>query len=431
MIKFIHAADIHLDSPLEGLSNRPNLPVEKITSATREALTNLVDLAIGEKVDFVLLAGDIYDGDYDDFTTAFYFNQQMGRLNQKNIPVVMISGNHDAKSRISRPLPPPGNVKVLSVESPESYEIIKNGQVIAVIHGQGFLNQAETTNLAATYPAPQPGILNIGILHTSLQGYEGHDNYAPTSSKELANKGYQYWALGHIHKREVVLEKPCWIVFPGNIQGRHIRETGAKGCYLATFENSTQASLEFKPLDVFRWEVLTVNVDGLEDESCLEDEVDAALKEKSGLDFREVPFGVRVILQGNTKLHSWLVSSHNRITNSIQNIFASLGNGNLFLEELKVATSSPHTGSDAGELGEDALSLLAKTLASMKENPKELEKLLKDTDLVNLNKAVPGDWKGIKDPNSIEPLNPDWLNGLFGEIVPLIEDAAKAQEQES
>jgi exonuclease SbcD len=430
MIKFIHAADIHLDSPLEGLSNRLNLPVEKIISATREALSNLVNLAIEEKVDFVLLAGDIYDGDYDDFTTAFYFNQQMGRLNQKNIEVVMISGNHDAKSRISKPLTPPENVKVLSVEQPESHEIVKNGEVIAVIHGQGFLHQAETTNLATTYPSPWKGKLNIGILHTSLQGYEGHDNYAPTSLNELANKGYNYWALGHIHKREEFLRESCWIVFPGNIQGRHIKETGAKGCYLVKFENSTQAKLEFKPLDVFRWEVLTVNVEGMEDESGLQRKVIDALNQKTTLKCPEVPFGVRLILQGKTNLHSWLVSSHNRITNNIQNIFDGFGAGNLFLEELKVATCSAHFDAVAVGLGEDALSLIAKTMESMVENSSEFEKLLKDTDLVNLNKAVPGDWKGIKDPNSIEPLNPDWLKELLGEIVPLIEATAKAQEQE-
>ena len=427
MIRFIHAADIHLDSPLKGLANRHNLPTAKILAATRDALINLVTLAIDQKVDFVLLAGDIYDGDPEDLKANFHFNQQMGRLNQKNIKVVMITGNHDAKSKISKPLSPPKNLTILSAHQPESCEITKEGEVIAIIHGQGFLNQAEPRNLASTYPAPVAGKLNIGILHTSLDGREGHANYAPTTPNELINKGYSYWALGHVHTREVVHEKP-YIIFPGNIQGRHIRETGAKGCYLVTFNDNREAQLEFKPLDVFRWEAITVNLDGIEEESDFEGRLAETVESKK-LPFNEIPHGIRIILKGKTSLHSWLICSQNRISENIQGIFDGISAGTLFLEQIKVETSNESTATQNDALGEDALSILKQEIEKLKKNPKDLETLLKETPLAKLNKEIPGDWKAKDDTNAIQPMNAGWLDEIFNELVPMIQTIAKNEDK--
>ena len=427
MIRFIHAADIHLDSPLKGLANRHNLPTDKILAATRDALVNLVTLALDQNVDFVLLAGDIYDGDPEDLKANFHFNQQMGRLNQNNIKVVMITGNHDAKSKISKPLSPPKNLTILSAHQPESCEITKEGEVIAIIHGQGFLNQAETRNLASTYPAPVAGKLNIGILHTSLDGREGHANYAPTTTNELINKGYSYWALGHVHTREVVHEKP-YIIFPGNIQGRHIRETGAKGCYLVTFNDNSEAQLEFKPLDVFRWEAITVNLDGIEEESDFEGRL-AETVESRNIPFNEIPHGIRIILKGKTSLHSWLICSQNRISENIQGIFDGISAGNLFLEQIKVETSDESTGPKNEALGEDALSILKQEIDKLKKNPKDLEKLLKETPLAKLSKEIPGDWKAKDDTTAIQPMNAGWLDEIFNELVPMIQTIAKNEDK--
>jgi DNA repair exonuclease SbcCD nuclease subunit len=427
MIRFIHAADIHLDSPLKGLANRHNLPTDKILAATRDALVNLVTLAIDQKVDFVLLAGDIYDGDPEDLKANFHFNQQMGRLNQKNIKVVMITGNHDAKSKISKPLSPPKNLTILSAHQPESCEITKEGEVIAIIHGQGFLNQAEPRNLASTYPAPMPGKLNIGILHTSLDGREGHANYAPTTTNELINKGYSYWALGHVHTREVVNEKP-YIIFPGNIQGRHIRETGAKGCYLVTFNDNREAQLEFKPLDVFRWEAITVNLDGIEGESEFEGKLAETVESKK-LPFNEIPHGIRIILKGKTSLHSWLICSQNRISENIQGIFDGISAGTLFLEQIKVETSNESTAIQNEALGEDALSILKQEIEKLKKNPKDLETLLKETPLAKLNREIPGDWKAKDDTTAIQPMNAGWLDEIFNELVPMIQTIAKSEDK--
>lgn len=426
MIRFIHAADIHLDSPLKGLAKRHNLPADKILSATREALKNLVTLAIDQKVDFVLLAGDVYDGDPEDLTANFHFNQQMGRLYQKNIRVVMITGNHDAKSKISRPLTPPKNLTILSTDNPESFEITRDGEVIAIIHGQGFRNQAETRNLAGNYPPPIAGKLNIGILHTSLDGRDGHDNYAPTTTNELINKGYSYWALGHVHTREEVHLKP-YIIFPGNVQGRHIRETGAKGCYLVTFKDNHEAQLDFKPLDVFRWEAITINLEGIEEESEFEGKL-AETVESRNLPFNEIPHGIRIILKGNTSLHSWLICSQNRVSENIQGIFDGISAGNLFLEQLKVETSNEGPALKNEALGDDALSILNQAINHLKKNPKEMESLLKETPLAKLNKEIPGEWKGKDDADGIQPMNTAWLGKIMDELVPLIQTIARNEE---
>ena len=233
MFKFIHAADVHLDSPLRGLSRYESAPAESIRNACQRAFENLVDLAIDEKVSFVLLAGDLYDGDWRDYSTGIFLSQQMGRLGQQNIPVFTVAGNHDAANRMTKALDSFSNMTILSSQKAET---IMLDDLAVAIHGQSFGTQHVDENLAAGFAAAEQGMFNIGLLHTSLDGREGHAVYAPCSADDLRSKGYQYWALGHIHKQEFVSENP-WIVFSGCIQGRHIQESGAKGCVLVTVED--------------------------------------------------------------------------------------------------------------------------------------------------------------------------------------------------
>ena len=224
MFKFIHAADIHLDSPLRGLEQYEGAPVQEIRDAARRALANLVDLAIEQKVAFVLIAGDIYDGDWRDYNTGLYFVDQIRRLREANIRLYLISGNHDAANRMTRTLRMPENVTFFSADAPETALI---PELDVAIHGQSFATAAVYEDLSEGYPAAKSGCINIGMLHTCASGREGHDRYAPCSIEGLKAKGYDYWALGHVHIREILSEKPL-IAFSGNMQGRHVRETGAK-----------------------------------------------------------------------------------------------------------------------------------------------------------------------------------------------------------
>ena len=349
MIRFIHAADPHLDSPLQGLEAHEGAPVEVLRGATRRAFENLVSLAIEESVDFVVIAGDLYDGDWKDYSTGLFFRAQMVRLQSKGTPVYLIAGNHDAASVITKKLSLPENVHVFSTRTTESLEVAGHP---VTIHGRGFPNRAVPENLAIEYPMTVPGRFNLGLLHTSLTGRPGHDTYAPCSVAELREKGYGYWALGHIHQPEVINKDP-WIVFAGNCQGRHIKETGQRGCRLVTVSDSLQvAGVEWRSLDVVRWEELNVDLSGVETETDATRLVgDAMGKAVTAAEGRLV--AARIVLSGTTQLHGSLHRNDEHWNAQFQASAQDLGAEAIWIERITVSTSPVY---DIAQLAErDAL----------------------------------------------------------------------------
>jgi len=274
-IRFIHCADLHLDSPLRGLERYDGAPAQEMREATRRAFVNVVDLAIDREVDFVLIAGDVFDGDWQDFNTGLFFANQLRRLADSSVRVFIVRGNHDALSKISKAVTLPKNTHVFRAGKPDT---IVDETLGVAIHGQSFASGVVTDDLASQYPEPRRGLLNIGLLHTALAGREGHETYAPTTAERLIDKGYDYWALGHVHNREVVRETP-WIVFPGNTQGRHARELGAKGCMLV--EGSADegiVSVEFVATDVARWQHLEVDATDMTSVDDLQETVQQSVR---------------------------------------------------------------------------------------------------------------------------------------------------------
>lgn len=330
-IKFLHAADIHLDSPLRGLEGHQDAPVEEIRGATRRAFDNLIDLAVEEEVSFLVIAGDLYDGDWKDYNTGLFFVSRMARLMTAGIRVFIISGNHDAASQITKNMPLPKNVVLLSARRPES---IKLDDLGIIIHGQSYASRAVTDNLARTYPQYEEGYVNIGLLHTSLTGRAGHEAYAPCSIADLQAKGYDYWALGHVHSKEIVSELP-WIVFPGNIQGRHIKEDGGKGAALVTVEEGRIAEVAFRELDVLRWCLCRVDLSTSESIDDVHTAVSNALKEELGqVDGK--PLCVRLQLFGETAMHNQLFIRKEQWTEEFRGICVGLGD--IWLEEVRFTT---------------------------------------------------------------------------------------------
>lgn len=252
--RFIHAADIHLDSPLKGLAGLEGSAVELIRSASREAFEALIARAIDDAAGFLIIAGDLYDGTWRDYKTGLFFVRQMGRLRDAGIRTFLIYGNHDAESQITRRLSLPDNVTTFSAAKPETHVIEDLG---VALHGQSFRERDVTENLARGYPDPVPDLLNIGILHTGLAGEEGHQNYAPCTLGELVNKGYDYWALGHIHKPSVRHERP-FVVYSGNLQGRHINEAGPRGAVTVSVEDGVIGDLTPFHIDLVRWALIDV-----------------------------------------------------------------------------------------------------------------------------------------------------------------------------
>jgi DNA repair protein SbcD/Mre11 len=221
----------------------------------------MVNLAIEQSVDLVLLAGDIYDGNCTDFHTGLFFREQMLRLRRAGVLVFIVKGNHDAESQITSQLSELEGVHVFSSLKSETVDL---PQWDVAIHGRSFPQRAVPEDLVPHYPAPLPGRFNIGVLHTSLTGREGHDPYEPTTLNVLRDKDYDYFALGHVHAHEVVHETNPQIVYPGNLQGRRAKETGPKGCELVEVRGGVIVESRFVALDVVRWGLLTLNAQNLE-----------------------------------------------------------------------------------------------------------------------------------------------------------------------
>lgn len=399
MIRFIHAADIHLDSPLRRLEQYEGAPVEEIRQATRRALENLIELAISESVDFVIIAGDLFDGDWPDTNTGLYFVRQMSRLHDAGIPVFIASGNHDAESKITRKLSYPENVHFFSSRKPETAPL--EGLKVA-IHGQSFTHAAVVDNLALGYPGPVPGYVNIGVLHTSLTGREGHATYAPCTVADLHSRGYDYWALGHVHQFEAVADDPP-IVFPGCIQGRHIRETGAKGCVLVTLAEDTAPDIARHSLDVIRWAHVTIDLTGSGDVSDALARCRKSLAAEVDLQ-APLPVVARVTVTGETALHDRLLADPDAFRDSVRAAAITACGERAWIEKVNIKLAP--AGRSALEPG--PLKELAELVAQVATDEEEL--LALGEELSDLLKKVPPDYRQgedrlrIDDPNQLREI---------------------------
>ncbi|MEM6672836.1 MAG: metallophosphoesterase [Planctomycetota bacterium] len=341
---FLHAADLHLDSPLRGLAAYPGAPVAELRLASREAFAGLVRTAIERDVAFVVLAGDLFDGEWRDYDSGLWFSARLRELDAAEIPVFAIRGNHDAESRVTRRLTWPANVHVFGSDAPSTERLDAIG---VAVHGQSYPDATVEANLARDYPDPVPGDFNVGLLHTALDGREGHDRYAPCTVSELAAKGYDYWALGHVHRREVVAADP-YIVFPGNLQGRHVRETGPKGATLVHVERGAVARLEELALDVVRWDRIVVDVEGAGDEAEILRRVDDSLGRSTvTADGRTV--AARVVLVGATELDAALRVHRERIVAEVR-AAAQRVDGDAWVERVVLDTRPPEEREAAADI---------------------------------------------------------------------------------
>ncbi|MCV9938224.1 DNA repair exonuclease [Boseaceae bacterium BT-24-1] len=262
--RFVHAADIHLDSPLRSLALRDPDLADLIGNATRRAFVRVVDLCLDEQVDALLLAGDLYDGDQTSMKTARFLAEQLRRLHEAGIRVFVIRGNHDALSRITKELTLPDSVKLFGGRAEVIAIERDRGQFAVAIHGLSFAQSHAPESLIGKYRPPVEGAVNIGLMHTSLAGAAGHDLYAPCSLADLQGTGFHYWALGHVHKRSVV-EGGCAIVMPGMPQGRDINEAGAKSVTLVTIGDDRSIRIEERVTSIAQFERVAVDVTGIDD----------------------------------------------------------------------------------------------------------------------------------------------------------------------
>jgi DNA repair exonuclease SbcCD nuclease subunit len=399
MLTFLHAADIHLDSPLRGLSHYEGAPpIEEIRGATRQALDNLVNFALEEKVNFVLVAGDIYDGDWQDFNTGLYFANQMRNLGEAGIRVAVIRGNHDAANTMTKTLIMPENVKIFSARKPETWLFEDLG---VAIHGQSYANRDVYENLAVTYPDPLPDMINIGILHCLISGAEGHLPYSPCTLDELAAKGYDYWALGHVHKYGVLREQPH-IVYSGCTQGRHIREPGEKGCVLVELEDNGIRT-EFVPLNVLRWAEVKADVGNAQNIDQAAIAFGEALSREMS-DFDGLNACVRAVLTGRCPAHGRLSSDPEAVSANIRAVASEVSQGKVWIEKVKLQTR-PAIDFDSIAQSDTPQGELLRYLKELIGNPQAIEEL--GLDLTPLKSKLAG--SGVE-------VNENEINDLFSDV---------------
>ena len=277
-MKFIHFADAHLDSPFRGLSFLPSKEFNQIYQAADQSLTRIVDLALAEKVDLVLIAGDTFDSAKPSPRSQLFFAQQIKRLTDAQIQVVMIFGNHDHMRREDLLVNQSPYFKLLGAnEAVEKATFKTKDNFNYDVVGFSYLNNHITEDKIPDFPGKEHNY-TFGLMHAQEKEADSRKNvYAPFTVSEVQALNYNYFALGHIHARRNLSEKP-WIVYSGNIQGRHINEMGAKGCYLGVIdENTKKTSIEFKTTGPILWQGVQVELDTQISKADLQNEIIASL----------------------------------------------------------------------------------------------------------------------------------------------------------
>ncbi|WP_299804648.1 DNA repair exonuclease [Tardiphaga sp.] len=406
---FIHAADLHIDSPLAGLGLKDKAVAERFAQAGRRAVEALIAETIRSQAAFLIVAGDIFDGDWRDVTTGLFFVRAIGALHRAGIPAIMVKGNHDSESGMSRSLTYPESVRIFSSRKAETFDLPDHR---VALHGRSFPNRLVPDDFVESYPARRDGWLNIGVLHTSLEGSKDHQSYAPCSLADLRLFGYDYWALGHVHDAKILSEDP-WVVYPGNLQGRSVRETGAKGAMRVTVEDGRIIAVEPLVFDGARWAHETVDVSGAENETDVIAGIGAALEALHGRSDGR-PLAVRVTLSGTTPLHSHLVARREILQDEARAAGFRIAE-DCWVEQLKLTTSAPQRAaaelSPADSLDVDDLLAAAAADPAFAEALAETMKSIIDKLPHDLRKEL------SDDPDRLKRLADDARDYLAGEMA--------------
>lgn len=353
--RFVHTADLHLDSPLVSLALRDAGLATEVGVASRTALTRIVDLCLAEQVDALLIAGDLWDGSQTSAKTPRFLKQELGRLSDAGIRCLIIRGNHDAASKVSRELDPPPLTHVFGTR-PGTQRFEAGGHDIA-IHGLSFAEGAVPESLLPRYPAPVAGAFNIGLMHTSLNGTAGHDVYAPCRVADLDAHGYDYWALGHIHRRAEHRGRSV-VVMPGIPQGRDIGESGACSVTLATLGDDGRLTLEPRSVAALRFDRVPVDMAPVTDWAGAIAAVTQALRTAAAAPRDETHLAIRLHLTGATALAFRLARDRDQLWQEAQAVAETLPG--VWIDKVENATTA--AGPAPTDLPADLLRLVTADL---------------------------------------------------------------------
>ena len=373
-LRFVHAADLHLDSPFTGLkSAAPDNVARLLYEATFDAYTNIIDLCISERVDALLVAGDIYDSADRSLRAQIRFIEGLKRLDAEGVRAFVCHGNHDPLDGWEARLDYPTSCHRFGADF-KAVPVFADEPNRAVVHGISYPTRDVYDNLALRLGCVDDGPFSIGLMHANVDNNPGHDLYAPCSLDDLVRSGIDYWALGHVHTRQILNERSPTVVYPGNSQGRHPNETGERGVYLAEVDDDGSVRTEFRAMDTVRWERTRIDIGAIETEQELMDTLDERMQELlDAADGRSVI--VRVTLSGRGELHRFL-----RRPDSVADMAESINEGwasrspFVWCERIEDGTASPF---DRGArlASSDFLAEALRTADRAKTDPELLSRL--------------------------------------------------------
>ncbi|WP_417264440.1 metallophosphoesterase family protein [Celeribacter sp.] len=381
LIKILHTADVHLDSPLRSLATRNSELRDIVATATRTSFSQLVDFAISEAVAALLIAGDLFDGKERSARTGAFLTAELARLGEAGIRVFYIKGNHDAENPITGTLDLPSHVHVFDARG-GSEQLTDD----VWIHGVSFADRHAPDSLLPRFKAPIPGALNIAMLHSSLGGAAGHDIYAPCSVADLANMGFDYWALGHIHKRQVHSEAP-WVVMPGIPQGRDIGEAGQKSATLLMIENG-RIEVTDVPTSVVEFAHIELDISGADSDEVLRGLLKTSLTTTRSA--ASAPACVtRLTLTGRPARHWHFMRDRDVWAEQVNDLAEAIGD--IWIDKLVFDLLPPTTAADTNSAADE----LAVTMAAIREEPgfvasarEEIETILQELPVALRDKLV-------------------------------------------
>jgi DNA repair protein SbcD/Mre11 len=304
---FIHAADLHIDSPFRGVTATDAAPKalgEALYASTFQAFDALIENTLELESDFLVIAGDVYDGQDRSLRAQLRLRDGLARLDEAGVSSFIVHGNHDPlDGHLSSIEWPPhshffgSKLETVAVDN-------RRGEPVAMVSGISFRSREETRNLAQKFSRQDTSLFEIGLLHSNVDANAEHGNYAPCTLEDLQKASMDYWALGHVHTQRILYEAP-WVVYPGNIQGRSIREQGPRGCYHVHVDDTGHVTLDFIALDKVRWAEVVVLIEGVETIDALDrlvcEEVDRTADSNEGRNLV-----CRLRLQGRGALHGEL-----------------------------------------------------------------------------------------------------------------------------
>ncbi|EJG07252.1 metallophosphoesterase [Methanofollis liminatans DSM 4140] len=415
-LTFIHTADLHLGSPLTGIRAMDESMAEKLIQASYCAFDRIVDLAIRDEVDFVLIAGDLYDSQRQQIYEQLKLLHALERLNGHGIMVYIVCGNHDPHSAWSRSIRWPGNVHIMADDRPEVVFFEKDGEKKAAIVGVSYPRSSVLENLATTFPEKESGWpFTIGLLHATLGSTSEHVSYAPCSEENLTATGYDYWALGHIHKPAIVRQADPTIVYPGIPQGRDIGESGPRGCYHVAVRSDGTIEPTFVETAEICWETATLSIDGIDTLSDL----DVAILDTLD-DIQETRTGsqvcCRLTLTGRGEVHRDL----SRVKGAIDDLADHLREvgSEVYIDRIIDQTALP-IDREALVRREDLIGDILRISDNLQQDPKAAETF------VPLFKDLFSDKRGKK----CDPISPEEIPDLIREAETYLLDLLQPEER--